>query len=149
LRRANLPFSAKTLREVAVKWITGNDFQRDLLLILIVGALRQVHSAHAASPQQPYDSEPADHLSGGEVRCLQRPSDRFLNLPLEICCAVVGAQHGQDLIPQRRVVVTLREQHAQAGIVIERHSAIEELLQQLPALRCHCSAASLRAIFSL
>ncbi len=60
--REDLPLHAQAALNLRREQPAAHDLQRDALLILLIGALREVHVAHAAGAELAHDAIAAEHL---------------------------------------------------------------------------------------
>lgn len=135
--RQDLPFGAKARSQIGMEQTTCDDFQSDLLLILIVRALGEIDGAHAAVTEQSRDFETADDLADRQIGSMKHRCDRSFHLPLESSVLIVSPQHGEHFIFERRLLAALGIEKLQACILSQVDGGFEELLKLLPVLRGH------------
>jgi hypothetical protein len=115
---------------------SSNEFDRDRLLVLVVGTFGKVDGTHPPAAEQESDPVRADPRPAGNLCFVQETSDRLLIAALNLI--VVGGTREQQrhyLLAQCHVVLALLQQELFARLRSEGQGALEYLLQSPPALR--------------
>ena len=141
-RREDLALELQPALNVARQQAAPHQLDRDLLLELLVGALREEHLAHAAAAEAAHDAIRTDALAGEVDRCF-----------LVRCSGAHGAVVAEPLLARFELVHCARVQIAVAGARLANEAQplvrrqglrlFEELLQGLGR---HCAHLKARCV---
>jgi hypothetical protein len=134
----NLAFGPETLEQKAAFVTASNQLDRDLELVLSVGAAGAVHLAHSTATQLleelvRTDAAPA-HLRRGQGRCGIETHDRGVE---EFPVGGIGLEQAVDFVSELRVVAARGFEITRARLRVERQRDGKHRLDLLPAFRSH------------
>ena len=152
--RENLALPAEALNDSGRVESRAHQLQRDLLLVLAIGANGREHFAHAAATELRNDVVRPDPMAhaGGRV-CMQqvRRDSRAHGRHFQKACAreLVGSQQRPDLATKLRIVAARRCEVRRALVIPKGHGGRQNVLDLPPALRSHLDATPWSLLYRL